>query len=384
MTDTRHFKGNFNIWRRFNGWMLLLAVSVLCPTVSSVADSPERVFFLPLVNRTHAGQAEWVSWGLKLKIEEYLEFSNTCQFISLEPVRQQARLKRVELDERLEQWEVRKILAAAGADFLLTGEYEVFGKTARVTVRLYEAGQTGEVEIKRSGKLYHFGSLAQRLTEGILHRLRRETPPALRKYWQKDDDLGEEYGLYVEAVKSESLLRGKDVGLLRKYLDKRPRDLPGALLLADRLYQDKPSEAIELLENTLQWAPQCGRLYAGLGYLQAEKNLTEEARQSYRQADQCEDRYPELYFNWGNLLRRQSLSRQAERIYLKGIKAFPETAYLYYNLAVLYLEMGQASEAGDYYRQAWKRDKSLRRDFFENRYTLDDRWILSEESDENT
>ena len=346
--------------------------------LSSLSGWTEAVYALmPLRNDTLAGGEDWVGLGVALKLRENLALAENASFVPFDRLEQAAHRKNLSLNNDLEDWQARQLRDAAGATDLVWGRYQVSGAGIRCEIFVLRRDHTLQNSFSLSGKAYRFGEFTQRVFSELYRVQGLKVPAPLRRHWQQAPPLDAHYRHYVEA-RREDRDREDCIESLRLYLKHYPKDLQANLLLAEWSRQGTAEEAIEIYKQILQWSDDCGLAHANLAFLLAVRQQRDEARAHYEKATRCPDQYPELYFNYGNLLRRKSLETRAIRTYQQGIERFPEAACLYFNLGLLYKELGRSSEASQAYREASRLDKTLRQDFFDNQYYLNDRWISLE------
>jgi len=362
--------------RRWGSWKPLLLLLVIL--LSKVACAEGIYALVPLRNETAGGGEAWVGLGIVLKLQEYLAAGQKAEFVPRSRLEEASGPSRVDLSQPFDDEQAPRLRDALGADCLLWGRYEVQGKTAVCEIHLLHSGRRTRDTFNVSGRLTYFNALVRKIAEHV-HRLERKAVSAqLRRRWLEERPLGEEYRYYVEAL-SPALEAEKRIESLRKYLTANPSDLSANLWLAEWTHGQNTEEAMRIYREVLEWAPDSGLAHANLAYLLAMRGENDAARSHFEAAIRCEDPYPELYFNYGNLLHRLSLDTLAIRIYRQGIEHFPDYAPLYYHLALLYDERDLSAETSETYREAYRLDPSLRPDVFASHVYLEDRWIPMKE-----
>lgn len=109
--------------------------------------------------------------------------------------------------------------------------------------------------------------------------------------------------------------------------------------------QSRNADALAILQQAKAIDPANARIYYQLALLQVEMNDPEAAMNNFGQAVQFGSTEPRLYYNYGLLNQQAGNIKDAEKIFLKGLKIDPANSAICYALSVMYLQQGERRKA---------------------------------------
>ncbi len=107
----------------------------------------------------------------------------------------------------------------------------------------------------------------------------------------------------------------------------------------------KNEDALKTLQDAIQIDRANERAYYNLGLLYYEMKEEDLAIEHFQKAMELKSVNPGLYYNYGLLLQQQGKKKQAEGVFLQGIKLQPQAINLNYALAFFYLSEGLPQKA---------------------------------------
>lgn len=109
--------------------------------------------------------------------------------------------------------------------------------------------------------------------------------------------------------------------------------------------QSRNSDALNILNQAKATDPANSRVYYQLALLQVEMNDPASAMMNFDKAVKLGSNEPRLYYNYGLLNQQAGKIKEAELIFLKGLKVDPENLAICYALSVMYLQNGEKTKA---------------------------------------
>ena len=105
-------------------------------------------------------------------------------------------------------------------------------------------------------------------------------------------------------------------------------------------------EAIQMYKTIIQLEPEYGPAYYSLGLLLGEEGRLEESLVNLNKAVVMMKDNPRVYYNLGIVNQNLGKAKDAEKVYLDGLRIAPETYYLRRALVILYLQQDDHKNAG--------------------------------------
>ena len=130
----------------------------------------------------------------------------------------------------------------------------------------------------------------------------------------------------------------------------------GIALVLDHL--NRISEALHYIRKAVEINPQESEYWYVLAELQHKMGFLEEAEQAYQRVIECD--YPEVdvWMDYGHLLIQTEQYEKALEVFFEGIKQFPKSGELFYQVSAVFLKLQQRQSSLEFLEKALQMDYS--------------------------